>query len=149
MVRKHNVVSQVCPNCETYLYPPTEVSVIGQENYEEVYEAPEPDKTITDEELEKINKDREIPLTKQEWIEGYRLWAQAQRNEIRAKAQTSHNDLVKGASKIKGLRIIEEAKSFKVVGKRWKAVYVSIEKGWELHCPNCGAITLKWERSEK
>lgn len=141
---KHNIVSQTCPECDTYLYPPIEVSVIGQEDYEETFNAPEPDKTITDAELEEINKDRETSLTKQEWIEGYRFWAQAQRNEVRAKAQTRHDDLAKGAPEIKGLRITEEAKAFKVKGKRWKAVYVPIKKGWELHCPNCGTMTLKW-----
>ncbi len=145
MVLKHNVVWQICSDCGALLYPPTEVSVIGEEDYEEVYEAPEPDKTITDEELAKINKDRETPLTKQEWIEGYRLWAQAFRDEVRAKAQARHDALVKGAPKVKGLRIDEEAKSFKVVGKRWEAIYESTEKGWELHCPNCDTMTLKWE----
>lgn len=144
MVLKHNVTWQICPECDTYLYPPKEVSVIGQEDYEEVYEAPDLDRVITDEELAEVNKDREEPLTKEEWITAHRLWAQAFRDEVRAKAQVRHDDLAKGAPKIKGLRIAEEAKSFKVVGKRWKAVYEPTENGWELHCPNCGTMTLKW-----
>lgn len=150
MVLKHNVVCQICPECDTYLYPPTEVSVIGQEDYDETYEAPEPEKTITDAELTEINENRaeqELPpLTKEEWEAGYRLWAQAFRDEVRARAQARHDDLAEGPPKIKELRIDEETKSFKVVGKRWKAVYVPIEKGWELHCPNCSSMTLKWER---
>lgn len=143
---KHNIVYQICPECGTYIYPPTEVSVIGQEDYEETFEAPESDKTITDSELAEINKDREPPLTMEEWEAGYRLWAQAVRDEVRTRAQTRHDDLAKGPPKIKGLRIDEEAKSFKVAGKRWKAVYEPIEKGWEVRCPNCGSMTLKWTR---
>ena len=65
------------------------------------------------------------------------------------KAQVRHDDLTKGAPKIKGLQITEEAKSFKIMGKRWKAIYVPIEKGWKLHCPNCDTMTLKWERREE
>lgn len=153
MVLKHNIVCQICPKCDTYLYPPTEVSVIGQEDYEESFRAPESEKMITSEKLAKINEGRAeqelLLLTKEEWEEGYRLWTQTFRNEVRTKAQTRHDDLVKGAPKIKELRIIEETRAFKVVGKRWRAVYVPIEKGWELHCPNCGTMTLKWEQREE
>lgn len=152
MMLKHNIVCQICPECDTYLYPPTEVSVIGQEDYEEAFRVPEPEKIITNDDLGKINEGRaeqELPLlTKEEWEEGYRLWAQAYRDEVRARAQERHNDLAKGAPRIKGLRIVKEARAFKVVGKRWRAVYEPIEKGWELHCPNCDTMTLKWERRE-
>ena len=148
MMLKHNVTWQICPECDTYLYPPTEVSVIGQEDYEEAFRAPESEKTITSEELAEINESRveqELPpLTMEEWEAGYRLWAQAYRDEVMATAQTRHDNLANGAPKIKELRIDEEVNSFKVAGKRWRAIDVTIENGWELHCPNCRTMTLKW-----
>jgi uncharacterized OB-fold protein len=37
---KHNIEFMTCNNCGAHIYPPTEVSDIGIEDYEEVFEAP-------------------------------------------------------------------------------------------------------------
>ncbi|GAI17400.1 unnamed protein product, partial [marine sediment metagenome] len=86
------------------------------------------------------------PLTLEEWIEEYRSSAQDFRAIVKARAQSRCDNLAKGAPKVKGLRLADEAKAFKMKGKRWKAVYEPTENGWKLRCPNCGIMTLMWER---
>lgn len=153
---KHNIVSQICKECGVYLFPPTEVSVIGQEIYEEVFVAPvvEPAKMPTTEELIEINKAREearlLPFASvDEWASDYRSWAQDFRALVESRAQDRHAELGKGAPKVKELQIVEEAKAFKVVGKRWRAVYEETEAGWRTKCPKCGFVTLEWARAAR
>jgi len=144
---------QICPNCGAHLFPPLEVSDIGKEDYEEVFDAPqlEPEHIPTDEELAEINKTREevgLPpfATVDDWVSYYKDWAGNFRKNVAAKAQARHGELSKGPPKVRGLQIIEEAKAFRVKGKRWKAVYEETETGWRLRCPHCNTITLEWRK---
>jgi hypothetical protein len=146
---KHSIEWIICNACGACIYPPTEVSDVGIEDYEEVFEAPpsEPEKLPTDEELAEINKARrEAGLTEfasvQDWVAYYKDWARNFRNERKALAQTRQNEL--RPPKVKGLTLVEEAKAFKLVGKRWKAVYEEKETGWRLKCPHCNTVLLEW-----
>lgn len=151
---KHNIVSQVCAGCGACLYPPLEVSDIGVQGYEEVLEAPsvEPEAIPTDEELAEINKAREetglLPFASiDEWGSDYRSWAQDFRHLVRSRAQGRYDELSKGPPKVRGLQVVEEAKVFRVKGRRWKAIYEETEVGWRLKCPKCDFITLEWRRA--
>jgi len=153
MYEKLKIEWQICPNCGAYLFPPLEVSDVGKEDYEEIFEAPpvEPEKVPTEEELAEINKAREeagLPpfATVDDWVADYKVRAENFRKNIAAKAQSRHDELRKGPPKVRGLQIVEEAKAFKVKGKRWKAVYEETETGWRLKCPHCGYVTLEWKR---
>jgi len=150
---KHKILWMVCGSCGAYLFPPPEVSDVGQEDYEEVFEAPpvEPEKVPTEEELTEINKAREeagLPPfgSVDEWVTYYKDWARNFRANVKSKAQKRLDELSKGPPKVRGLQIVEEAKAFKVKGKRWKAVYEETETGWRLKCPHCGFVTLEWKR---
>ena len=143
---KHNIEWMICSSCGAHLYPPIEVSEIGVRDYEEAFEAPpiEPTVVPTAEGLAEINRARrELNLSEfrsvDEWIDYYRDWAKAFREEVRRQALTRRDEL---AGKLEDLSVIEEAEAFKTKGKRWEAVYEETPTGWRLKCPRCGALTL-------
>jgi hypothetical protein len=143
----------VCNSCGTHLYPPTEVSDMGIEDYEEVFEAPpvKPDHVPTDEELAEINRERrEAGLTEfksaDDWVAYYKDWATKFREDRRGEAQARYGELGGEPPKLRDLAIVEEDRAFKVKGKRWKAAYEETPTGWRLRCVNCNAVLLEWSR---
>jgi hypothetical protein len=150
---KHNIEWIICSSCGAHIYPPVEVSDIGIEDYEEIFEAPsvEPERLPSDAELAEINRARrEAGLSEfasvDDWKAYYKDWAVKFRADRRAMAQARCDDLSRGAPKLIGLTVVEELKGFKVRGKRWKAVYEEIGTGWRLKCPHCNATLLEWMR---
>jgi hypothetical protein len=151
---KHNIEWLTCNNCGAHIYPPTEVSDIGIEDYEESFEAPpvEPEKLPTDVELAEINKARReagLPefASVDEWVAYYKDWAANFRADRKALAQARHDELSRGPPKLRGLTLTEETKAFKVKGKRWKAAYEETGTGWRLKCPHCNTTLLEWTRT--
>jgi transcription elongation factor Elf1 len=150
---KHNIEWIVCSNCGAHIYPPVEVSDMGIEDYEEIFEAPsvEPERLPSDAELAEINRARReagLPefASVGEWVAYYRDWAVKFRADRRAMAQARCDELSGEPPKLRGLTVVEELKAFKVIGKRWRAVYEETSAGWRLKCPRCNSILLEWMR---
>jgi len=145
--RLHNIEWIVCVNCGTYIYPPLEVSSMGMEDYIETFAVPpaEPKKIPTDEELAEINRARrDIGLAEfrdvEEWKAYYRDWAAAFRGNVRATVEKRFDEL---REHLRELNVVEEDEAFKIIGKRYKAVYEETAVGWRLRCPKCDAILLE------
>jgi hypothetical protein len=147
---KLNVVCMECIKCGAMSYPPSDVSDVGQEIYEEVFDAPplEPERLLADEELKAINKARRaagLPEFKDvgEWASEYRKWAASYRESRREEALQRLSEL-KG--RLKEVDVAEEAKAFRIRGRRHLAVLETFERGWRLRCPVCGAqlVEARW-----
>jgi hypothetical protein len=136
-----------CITCGAHIYPPSEVSDIGIEDYVETFEAPplEPERIPAGEELAEMNKARREAGLKElasveDWMAEYKQWATSFRENVRARAQERFEEL-KG--KVRDLTLVEEEKTFKIVGKRHKAVYEETEAGWRLKCPLCDMVLIE------
>jgi hypothetical protein len=148
---KHKVEWIECNSCGAHIYPPSEVSDIGIEDYVETFEAPslEPEWIPTGEELAEMNKTRKEAglkelTTIEDWIAEHRQWATSFRESVRTRAQERFEEL---KNKVRDLTVVEEEKAFKIVGKRYKAVYEETETGWRLKCPLCDMVLIEWSRT--
>jgi len=147
---KHKIECIECNSCGAHIYPPSEVSNVGAEDYIETFEAPplEPELIPAGEELAEMNKARrEAELkelaTIEDWIAEYRQWATSFRESVRTRAQERFEEL---KSKVRDLTMMEEEGAFKIIGKRHKAVYEETETGWRLKCPLCDMVLIEWSR---
>ena len=147
---KHKIKWIECNSCGAHIYPPSEVSDIGIEDYVETFEAPplEPELIPSDEKLAEMNKVRKEAGLKElasieDWIAEYRQWATSFKESVRARAQERFEEL-KG--KVRDLTMIDEEGDFKIIGKRHKAVYEETETGWRLKCPLCDMVLIEWSR---
>jgi hypothetical protein len=140
---KLNVVCMECAKCGAMSYPPSDTSDVGQEIYEEAFDAPplEPECLPTPEGLAVLNRIRRkagLPEFKDvaDWADDYRRQASALRAEAKAKAQAR-------LAKLREAELAEEPRAFKVVGRRYLAVLENFERGWRLKCPVCGAQLME------
>jgi len=147
---KLNVVCMECVKCGAMSCPPSDVSDVGQEIYEEAFDAPplEPEGLPTDEELKAINEARRaagLPEFKDvgEWASEYRRWAASYREGRRGEALQRLSEL---RGKLKEVDVAEEPKAFRIRGRRHLAALEGFERGWRLKCPVCGAqlVEVRW-----
>jgi len=147
---KLNVVCMECIKCGAMSYPPSDVSDVGQEIYEEVFDAPplEPEGLPTPEELANINKGRReagLPEFRDvaDWAREYRAWASGFRADVKARAQARLAEL---KAKLREAELVEEPKAFRIRGRRHLAALEGLERGWRLKCPVCGAqlVEVRW-----
>jgi hypothetical protein len=148
---KHKIEWIKCNSCGAHIYPPTEMSDIGIEDYVETFETPplEPEQIPSENEFIEMNKARKKAglkelATIEDLIVEYKQWATSFRENARTRAQERFEEL-KG--KVRDLTLVEEEKSFKIVGKRHKAVYEETETGWKLKCPLCSVVLIEWARA--
>jgi len=130
---KYGIEWIVCINCQTHSYPPSDVSDVGIEDYEEVYEVPslalyDKVSVASEEERERLSKAKE--------------WALNYREEVKNNAEKRLQELI---GKIKDAQLVEEETAIKIVGKRYQAILETFENGWKLKCPNCNYVLVECE----
>jgi len=149
---KLNIVCIECIKCGAMIFPPSDVSDFGQEVYEEVIELPsiEPERLPTDEELKIMNEMRRkagLPEFRSvdDWVSEYKKWATSYKADKKSEAEKRLSEL-KG--KLKEVSMPEEAKAFRITGRRHQAVLEQFESGWRLKCPICGAqlVETRWPK---
>jgi DNA repair exonuclease SbcCD ATPase subunit len=139
----------VCPKCGSHLYPPSEVSSIGVEDYEEVYPVMplKPEKPPTEEDLYALNKETKqlirIYPSIDDFIKEYTNLAKTTREQALSEARKKLEEL---KDKLRDIQLIEEDKAIKLKGKRFKAVYVKNPVGWTLKCPNCNTTLINFTK---
>ena len=147
---KLNVVCMECIKCGAMSCPPSDVSDVGREAYEEAFDAPplEPEGLPTPEGLANINRARReagLPEFRDaaDWAREYRAWASGLRADVRARAQARLAEL---KAKLREAELAEEPKAFRVRGRRHLAALETFERGWRLRCPICGAqlVEARW-----
>ena len=122
---KYNIEWMECMNCKTHSYPPSDVSDVGKEYYEEIYEVPS--LAMYDREL--------VSDIDREYLEKAKTWALNYRNEVKSNVEKRLQELI---GKVKDVQLVEEETAIKIVGKRYQAVLEKFDNGWRLKCPNCG-----------
>jgi NDP-sugar pyrophosphorylase family protein len=139
---KDNIFSLECINCGIYIYPPSEISDVGEEDYVVIYALPQltQDQIPTEKDLEKINTylkmhRKNTVYSKDNWIADYNNWLSAYKNDLKNKAEQRVQEI---QNKVVNVRIVEENDAIKIIGKRYKAKLQVFENGWRLKCPNCG-----------
>lgn len=113
-------------NCKTHNYPPSDVSDVGVEDYEEVYEVPS---------LTQYDKISVVSEEERKLLDEAKTWALNYRNEVKDKVTKKFQELT---GKVKDVQLVEEDTAIKIVGKRYQAVLEKFDNGWRLKCPNCG-----------
>jgi rubrerythrin len=119
---KYNIEWIECINCGTHSYPPSDVSDVGKEDYEEVYEVP----SLAMYDRESVVSDKELELLNE---------ALNYRNEVKNNVEKRLQKLI---GKVKDVQLVEEDTAIKIVGKRYQAILEKFDNGWKLKCPNCG-----------
>ena len=143
------VICMVCPNCGLHVYPPSEVSAVGVEEYEEVYPAPPltPKTPPTEEDLyvldKKTGERKRLYPSIDDFLKEYATWAKSLREQVLSEARRRFEEL-KG--KLRDLELVEEDEAFRVRGRRFKAEYVKSPVGWTLKCPNCGQTLITFTK---
>jgi hypothetical protein len=145
---KDNIISLECINCGIYIYPPSEVSDVGKEDYEEIYVLPQytQDQIPTEKDLEMINtylkvRGKNMVYTKDDWIADYNNWLSEYKNTLKNRAEQRVQEL---QNKLLNVQIVEETNAIKIIGKRYKAKLQVFENGWRLKCPNCGFTLVEY-----
>jgi rubrerythrin len=123
---KYSIEWMECMNCKTHSYPPSDVSDVGVEDYEEVYEVPS---------LARYDRISAVSEEERKLLDEAKTWALNYRNEVKDKVTKKLQELT---SKVKDVRLVEEDEAIKIVGKRYQAVLEKFDNGWRLKCPNCG-----------
>jgi|YelNatPaOPRAMG01_1025707.scaffolds.fasta_scaffold78628_4 rubrerythrin len=121
-----NIRWMECANCKTHSYPPSDVSDVGVEDYEEVYEVPS---------LAMYDKRSVTSEEERKRLSEAKTWALNYRNEVKNKVTKRFQELI---GKVKNAQLVEEDDVIKIVGKRYQAILEKFENGWRLKCPNCG-----------
>jgi len=149
---KLNILYFECVRCGSHIYPPKDVSDVGVEAFEEVYDAPplkpRPEWVPTPEQLRDINKSRResgLPEFKDinDWVVEYRNWAIKFREDVKARVGSRVKEL---NGKLLDIEVVELEDKIVIKGRRYLAVYEEIPNGYRLKCPVCGSILIEVTR---
>jgi broad specificity phosphatase PhoE len=128
---KYNIEWMECINCKTHSYPTSDVSDVGVEDYEEVYEVPS---------LAQYDKMSAVSEEERKWLDEAEAWVLNYRNEVMNRAEKRLQELI---GKVKDVQLVEEDTAIRIIGKRYQAVLEKFDNEWRLKCPNCGYTLIE------